>query len=72
MQFPYKSFQIDATPRVIQGKYCAQASISQEGVRDVKAGLPHLLPNMRTFDSEIDAIGFALYWAVTWVDVNLL
>lgn len=72
MHFAYKGFQIDATPSVVRGKYSAQASISQEGAGNVRAGLPHLLPNMRTFDRENDAIAFALYWAITWIDVNLL
>jgi len=72
MHFPYKGFQIDATPSVVRGKYCAQATISQEGTGNVNADLPHLLPNMRTFDRENDAIAFALYWAITWIDVNLL
>jgi hypothetical protein len=44
MHFPYKGFQIDTTPSMVCGKYCAQATISQEGTGNVKAGLPHLLP----------------------------
>jgi hypothetical protein len=35
MHFPYKGFQIDTTPSMVYGKYCAQATISQEHFKPV-------------------------------------
>ena len=74
MQFKYKGFTIDVTPLALNDCFIAQAVIDVEDAANCCASvaLPHALRNMRTFDTEREAIPFALYWGVTWIDKNLL
>jgi hypothetical protein len=71
MQFMYSGFQIDTAPSLTDGKFSAQAVITKIAplTREVADDrVSKLLPNMRTFDAQVDAVAFALYWAIPWID----
>ncbi|MDE1184527.1 hypothetical protein [Paraburkholderia sp.] len=66
MQFRYKTFHINCTPRAADGEYFARATVTPHAVKDDRPGKTHQSGDLAVFSSKDDAVAFAHTWAVQW------
>ncbi|MFP3645822.1 hypothetical protein [Paraburkholderia sp. SIMBA_054] len=68
MQFDYREFYIDASPRDEGGRYYARAKIYRRALVDGDAVEVKYSGDLGQYPSDADAIEAAQHWAIQWCD----
>ncbi|WP_082721315.1 hypothetical protein [Burkholderia sp. ABCPW 14] len=71
MQFDYRSFHINCTPRSVDGQFIARAVVSRDREVGERRGSVHQSGDLGVFPLKDDAIIYARAWAIQWCDENL-